>query len=510
MFLVSNRYTDSVDAYRGSVSNNGTRSILHVEIERTEGPDCFQELDNMNGVPIHLSLLMYPPYSYYEETVTEKSNARYHASFKEDTPLFLDGTEVTLILEFCHKYNCSVEVSVDEVSLWGEVFDNRTGTGILGSIVERRADIAVSAIYYLSAMFKLATYTHPFSRSGVTVLVPKPLEQPPWRTPFLSFSLHLWAAVIVTFCLGVLAIWSIGRGRFRILQHDEKPVTLSDSTMTMIGLYVEQNSIIQTDLLSSTILFISLMLAGFIIGNAYNGGLAGVMTIPQYEYSIDTTVDLANTGMKWGATADPWLIPIENAEQPYMKKLVSTYRVVDDEFMVKHTKMHDMGFVGERTEFQHFVPADFVDNEASTMLQLLKDDLYWASAAAVVTKTCPFKQKLNDFIMQIKQSGLQYFWELQASYKYLNGSTQIAILNARSAKSKSRKDAIKLTVSHCLGAYMILAIGHGLASMVFFSEIFHIHLNNVASQWKKIVILYLRCLCNAIRKLIQFLTRMCK
>ena len=99
----------------------------------------------------------------------EKANARYHASFNEkNVSLFLDGTEVTLIVEFCRKYNCSIEVSlgkfifvtlkntskflsisVDEEHLWGEVFDNRTGNGIMGMIVERRADIAVSAIYYL-------------------------------------------------------------------------------------------------------------------------------------------------------------------------------------------------------------------------------------------------------------------------------------------------------------------------------------------------------------------------
>nr|XP_029718598.1 uncharacterized protein LOC115261320 [Aedes albopictus] len=355
----------------------------------------------------------------------------------------------------------------------------------MGMIVERRADIAVSAIYYLSNIFKFATYTHPLSRSGVTVLVPKPLIQPPWRTPFLCFSPSLWLAVIVAFCVGVLTVWSIEKVRFRILDPNEQPVSFSDSTMTMISLYVEQSSTIRTDLLSCTLLFISLMFAGFMIGNAYNGGLAGVMTIPQHEKSIDTVRDLADTGMRWGATALPWLIPIMTAPQPYMKRLVSTYRVVDEEFITKHTKMHDMGFVGERTEYNHFVPEDFVDSEASTMLQLLKDDLYWASAAAIVTKTCPFRQKLNDFIMLVKQSGIQYYWELQASNKYLNGSIQTTILNARSAGSRSKGHMMKLTVLHFLGAYMILAVGLGLASIVFLWEISQTRKNNPSARRKQ-------------------------
>lgn len=51
------------------------------------------------------------------------------------------------------------------------------------------------------------------------------------------------------------------------------------------------------------------------VGNTYGGGLAGIMTIPQYEKSIDTTVDLAETGIMWGATALSWIFSIMAAPQ---------------------------------------------------------------------------------------------------------------------------------------------------------------------------------------------------
>ncbi|XP_065072620.1 glutamate receptor-like [Ochlerotatus camptorhynchus] len=483
LIAIADRVNNSIALYTTKLSNNGTRSTVTVEIKPVYDPDYFPDkFSDMNGIPIHLCTLMYPPYSYYEETVPEKANARYVASFKEDIPLFLDGTEVSLIVEFCRKYNCNVEATFDEIFQWGEVYDNHTGNGLVGSVVERRADIAVAAIYYWLEPYKFATYTQPISRSGVTVLVPKPRILPPWRTPFLSFTLSLWTAVLVAFCVGILAVWLIEKVRLSILQPDELPVTFSDSALMMIGFYMGQSARMQTDLMSCILLFTSLLFAGFMVGNSYGGGLAGIMTIPQYEKSIDTTVDLANSGMMWGATALPWIFAILAAPQPHMKKLVTSYRVVSDKFLNEHAKTHDMGFGGERTEFQHFVPADFVDSEASTMLQLLKDDLYWGSVAAMVTKTCPFKQKFNDLIMQVKQSGIQKYWELQAANRYLHGTIQLNILNARSAGSED--GAVKLTISHFLGAYMILAVGLGTASLIFLLEISRSRMASLVYRWK--------------------------
>lgn len=35
----------------------------------------------------------------------------------------------------------------DEAGEWGTIADNMTGDGVLGAIVERRADIGISALY---------------------------------------------------------------------------------------------------------------------------------------------------------------------------------------------------------------------------------------------------------------------------------------------------------------------------------------------------------------------------
>lgn len=80
--------------------------------------------------------------------------------------LLVDGTETLMVLVFCELYNCTVDVVhglwnpsfkqhrytkfiefVDDEGEWGVVEDNMTGDGVLGAIVERRADIGISALY---------------------------------------------------------------------------------------------------------------------------------------------------------------------------------------------------------------------------------------------------------------------------------------------------------------------------------------------------------------------------
>lgn len=39
--------------------------------------------------------------------------------------------------------NCIIEPVVDDINQWGEIYDNRTGVGILGNVAEDRADFGI-------------------------------------------------------------------------------------------------------------------------------------------------------------------------------------------------------------------------------------------------------------------------------------------------------------------------------------------------------------------------------
>ncbi|XP_052565955.1 uncharacterized protein LOC120417136 [Culex pipiens pallens] len=306
--------------------------------------------------------------------------------------------------------------------------------------------------------YKLLTYTFQLSRSGVNVLVPSPQMLPPWQTPFLSFTIHLWIAVSVVFCIGVGSVWLVEKIRNKIFtQSNRRSKTFSESVLTIIGFFMEQNASMHNDLIACIFLYTSLLFAGYMVSNMYGAGLACVMTIPLYEKSIETPKDLADSGMLWGAEVVAWVNSFTLASESYLQTLVKNYRVEDLDHLKQLAKTRDFGFVGEHSEFGHFVPTEFLDEQTSSEKRLLSKDLLWQSCTAYVSKTFPFKSQLNDLIMDIRQSGVQHYWELRAVNRYLGTNLQRNIL--RGHLSGTDSEAEILTVSHFLGAFFLLTLG---------------------------------------------------
>nr|XP_029730976.1 glutamate receptor-like [Aedes albopictus] len=484
LIVLSKEEDDLFEFFTTEITGDGTRGTVTVRIQPVSPPNYFPEKhQNMNGMPIRFQTVMYPPFVYYAETTPEKANARKDPRYYTDNnPVFIDGTEPLLLVEFCQRKNCTIDAYFDETYLWGDVTENRTANGVLGAVATRQADFAVSAIYYWPHPYRFATYTGDISRSGLTVLVPKPSAVAPWRTPFLSFSKHLWIAVGVAFCAGVTAVWLLDKGRSHIKDSAAgKRMSLSDALLSMIGFYMEQTVFMRRDLVACVFLSTSLLFAGFMVGNLYGAGLAGVMTIPQFEAAIETGRDLAKKGLTFVGNDWAWMFALRPSPLAYVQKIVRQYKVVDDAFMVQHRNMRDIGYVAEKTEFGHVGPVDFLDVQSSDNYQLLKEDLAWQYCTAVVTKTCPFKHSFNDLLINIRQSGIQYYWETMVVNRYLSMAIQQKILE--SDLQETSQDAVILTVSHFIGAFLVLGFGFACAVTVFILENLYAAMHNRNKSW---------------------------
>lgn len=102
------------------------------------------------------------------------------AEYPEKT-LTIDGTESLVAIELCKKLNCTLAlvpgelrviaciagitnsqqcggiwISPDDGGQWGEIYDNYTGNGILGSVVMKESEIGFGAIYMWSVWSTLS------------------------------------------------------------------------------------------------------------------------------------------------------------------------------------------------------------------------------------------------------------------------------------------------------------------------------------------------------------------
>uniref|UniRef100_A0A182JBJ4 Ionotropic glutamate receptor C-terminal domain-containing protein n=1 Tax=Anopheles atroparvus TaxID=41427 RepID=A0A182JBJ4_ANOAO len=283
---------------------------------------------------------------------------------------------------------------------------------------------------------------------------------PFWRTPLLSFSWPLWTAVAVTFVVGSFVAWVAGRGRYRLLVaisgqavSTSEQLSPSEVIMMMVGFFVAQSSPIRNDLWSCVFLFSSLLLAGFMVCNLYSGGLATVMTVPQYEKSIDTVIDFAESGIQWFGPTPYCLEAINNATEPHLRQIRSTFKVASTLEAQRHAHAVDGGFIIEQAQHGHFAPSDFLDLESSTKFQILREDIYFEYCIALMTKTNPLRNSLNEHILQVQQSGMLYHWGTVSASRYLSTDVLRNIEQARLHRNDAGQ-AVTLQIDHFLGVLL--------------------------------------------------------
>lgn len=64
--------------------------------------------------------------------------------------------------------------SPDQYWQYGQVFENHTGNGMIGALVERKVDFAIGAVGGWFQLFKYFSFSTPIQWIGVTSLAPKP------------------------------------------------------------------------------------------------------------------------------------------------------------------------------------------------------------------------------------------------------------------------------------------------------------------------------------------------
>lgn len=90
----------------------------------------------------------------------------------------LDGLEHLILVELCLKYNCTLTARLDyDEELWGDIYDNKTGYGLLGAIAMYQANVTCSSLTLWHSTYKFTQYSAQLQRASVTNIVSVSLIQ---------------------------------------------------------------------------------------------------------------------------------------------------------------------------------------------------------------------------------------------------------------------------------------------------------------------------------------------
>lgn len=151
-------------------------------------------------------------------------------------------------------------------------------------------------------------------------------------------------------------------------------------------------------------------------------------------------------------------------------QLLHKFKTFSKEILEQHAIKQDLSFSIERLPYGHYAIGEYVTEEAVNKYQIMTDDIYYELCVAMSKKTWPLMSYLDDLILQIAQSGIQQFVELDVVMRNSNNKIQAAVSRSR---QKDTLGPIKLTPKHLNGPFILLGFGLALSTLAFVAEIFY-------------------------------------
>ncbi|XP_059497298.1 glutamate receptor ionotropic, kainate 5 isoform X2 [Stegostoma tigrinum] len=209
------------------------------------------------------------------------------------------------------KFNFKIKL-VDD-GLYGAPEANGSWTGMVGELIQRKADLAVAAFTITAEREKVIDFSKPFMTLGISILYRMHMGRKPGYFSFLDpFSPAVWLFML----LGYLAVSCVLFLAARMSPYEwynphpclrervdilENQYTLGNSLWFPVGGFMQQGSEIMPRALSTRCVSGVWWAFTLIIISSYTANLAAFLTVQRMEVPIESADDLADqTNIEYG------------------------------------------------------------------------------------------------------------------------------------------------------------------------------------------------------------------
>ncbi|XP_047217218.1 glutamate receptor ionotropic, kainate 5 isoform X2 [Girardinichthys multiradiatus] len=224
-----------------------------------------------------------------------------------------EGFCVDMLRELADTLKFSFKIKLVDDGLYGAPEPNGSWTGMVGELINRKADLAVAGFTITSEREKVIDFSKPFMTLGISILYRVQLGRKPGYFSFLDpFSPAVWLFMLLAYlavsCVLFLAArlspyeWynphPCLRERRDML---ENQYTLGNSLWFPIGGFMQQGSEIMPRALSTRCVSGVWWAFTLIIISSYTANLAAFLTVQRMEVPIESPDDLADqTNIEYG------------------------------------------------------------------------------------------------------------------------------------------------------------------------------------------------------------------
>ncbi|XP_066981968.1 glutamate receptor ionotropic, delta-2-like [Macrobrachium rosenbergii] len=367
------------------------------------------------------------------------------------------GISLDLLDIMAKKLNFTYDVQMETADhKWGSK-ENGTWTGMLGDLVYNSKDLVVN--YFLATEGRSADFdsTYAYYSEGFGFALKNPLPKPKWPGLLYPFSGAMWLLVLstVAFTAFLLTVF------LTFMPEQQKP----GMAFLLIMAGVVNQSVHYTVANSWSRLYTGWWwLCALIITCGYTSNLIAFLTVPVFPTRIETVDQLAASGLRVCMQDYGNFLPeaLKVSTDPSLYKLghnldLFPYAYLSFEIGFSWVLNNTHAVVDTYSYLVYLLEHHNHTDET----YMMKEHVYPGYLAWFLKMNCPFTNVITNALQSLVEAGL-------VDQLYTKHMSKVL------RKDKNPQDKISegksLQLAQLLGAFMLLGLGVGVASIVFVFE----------------------------------------
>ncbi|RNA26254.1 glutamate receptor kainate 2-like isoform X1, partial [Brachionus plicatilis] len=384
----------------------------------------------------------------------------------------LQGFCIDILDEIANKMNFRYEIYKVADNQYGNE-ENGSWNGMIKELVEKKADLAISAFTINYKRQQVVDFTKPFLSLGISILYKIPTSKKPGLFSFLNpLSLEIWMFTLITYVLVSLIMMVLARFspyEWRSThpcdsnnEYVENQFTVWNSLWFAVGTLMQQGSDINPKALSTRLVGGVWWFFTLIIISSYTANLAAFLTVEKVDLTITNVEDLANQtkvlygAFKGGSTMNFFK---DSKIETYQRMWRQMRDNPDKTFVTSNQEGIERVL---REDYAYLMESPLIDYEIQRNCNLTQiGGLLDSKGYGIATQLgSPYTDDISLKILEMQEKG-----EIQKFYNrwWKGGSTCI-----RDEKKDSKANPLK--VENVGGIFVVLVGGCLLAVVVSFFE----------------------------------------
>ncbi|NP_001096470.1 glutamate receptor ionotropic, delta-1 precursor [Xenopus tropicalis] len=220
------------------------------------------------------------------------------------------GFSIEILDELSNRLGFKYEIYQAPDGKYGHQLSNGSWNGMIGELINKRADIAISAITITPERENVVDFTKRYLDYSVGILIKKPEERINIFSLFAPFDFAVWACIAAVIPVVGVLIFVLNRIQAVRAQNSSQTSQSTSSTLhsaiwIVYGAFVQQGGESAANSVAMRIVMGSWWLFTLIVCSSYTANLAAFLTVSRMDNPIRTFQDLAKqVDLPYGTVKD--------------------------------------------------------------------------------------------------------------------------------------------------------------------------------------------------------------